>query len=253
MNRKGTIMGKAIRNDHEYNKEAFTELLNKAKGKRSQTEFAKDCDVSVAYMCKFLNQKFEHSPNPSTIKKIAACADNGVTLVELLDLAGYDPEKYMDSDAMPDKMGEKKKHVIAAVTTALVSSSFKWTSVNRKEFSLSDFSIDVEENGISRWNFFYIDDIPKNPTEIQLQNKLMTYYGKILFMKEKAIPKYTFLTYRKEIFDCLLQLNPHSLYGYVSVILVDTDSMSMMDEKYLETAVHVDHDLQESFCLKQSF
>ena len=87
-------MSKAVNIDHEFNIEKYSKLLSQAQGGRTQTKFAKDCGLSVAYICKHLNKRINKPPIPSTLKKIAAVAANGITYEDLLDAAGYDGDKY---------------------------------------------------------------------------------------------------------------------------------------------------------------
>ena len=82
-------MSKAVKTDFPFDLETYTRLLQKAQGSRTQTEFARDCGLSVAYMCKALNGKFDKAPTPATIRKIAAVAQNDITEADLLYSAGY--------------------------------------------------------------------------------------------------------------------------------------------------------------------
>ena len=92
-------MSRAIQPDFEFNKERFTELLIKARGQLTLTDYANKCGVSLSYMCKYLKGKFDKAPTPSTIKKIARFTEtNGITEEELLEAAGYSVAKYSDSN-----------------------------------------------------------------------------------------------------------------------------------------------------------
>ena len=64
-------MSRAVQPDFKFDKVKFTELLIKAQGRLTLTDYANECGVSLAYMCKYLKGKFDKAPTPSTIKKIA--------------------------------------------------------------------------------------------------------------------------------------------------------------------------------------
>ena len=81
--------------DYPFNKESFREVIIKARGDRSQAEFAQDCDLSYAYLNKYANGKLSDAPTIGTIKKISV-ATKTVSYEELLTAAGYDAEKYKD-------------------------------------------------------------------------------------------------------------------------------------------------------------
>lgn len=81
--------------DFPFDKEAFKEMLIKARGERTQREFSKDCALSYAYLNKYANGKMEDPPTIGTIKKIAV-ATRAVSYEELLTAAGYDAKKYKE-------------------------------------------------------------------------------------------------------------------------------------------------------------
>ncbi len=87
-------MSRPVPLDHSFDKDKFTEILNDIRGECSQSVYAKECGLSVAYVCKYLNGYFKTPPNPNTVFKFAKGVDDE-TLSELLYVAGYDPEKYL--------------------------------------------------------------------------------------------------------------------------------------------------------------
>lgn len=72
----------------DFNKQAFSELLQKAIGNRSLNEYARQADVSNSYISNLINCKKENPPEGKTIKKLADAAHNDVTYFELLEAAG---------------------------------------------------------------------------------------------------------------------------------------------------------------------
>lgn len=71
-----------------FDKKAFSELLQKAVGKRSLNEYARQADVSNSYISNLINCKKENPPEGKTIKKLADAAHNNITYFEMLEAAG---------------------------------------------------------------------------------------------------------------------------------------------------------------------
>ncbi len=89
-------MSRAVKQDFEFDKVKFAELLHKAKGELMLKSFAEKCDVSVSYMCKYFNAKLNHPLTPVTLKKISIYSEKqGVSYRELLNACGYEADKYI--------------------------------------------------------------------------------------------------------------------------------------------------------------
>lgn len=78
-----------------FDKDAFAELLEKAKGDRSINQYGKHCDVDPGYISRLLRGLRDQPPSADIINKLASRAHNGVTAEELMVAAGYisDPDK----------------------------------------------------------------------------------------------------------------------------------------------------------------
>ena len=233
-------MSKAVKLDHNFDIDRFTDLLMKAQGRRSQTEFAKDCGLSVAYVCKYINKKFVKAPIPSTIKKIAAHAAGGVTYSELLEAAGYDSNKFsIDdvSDTSSSVVLEYEKLALATITTALSHTDFNWSSIIRISGFNYDFGISINGGKISNWFFEFIRESAYAPPINALPNWLMTYYGRLVMAKHAPRTKFSFVTDSVKTFENLKQYNPFMLSMFVSVILIDTSSLTIINEVYLKSSL----------------
>lgn len=78
-------------------KDAFVLALQMATGMRTQRKFAKECGISPQYFSRLM--KGDTVPNISTLAKIAAHADNGITLEKLRNICGYsDSSSDTDTD-----------------------------------------------------------------------------------------------------------------------------------------------------------
>lgn len=90
--------------DFPFDKEAFKEMLIKARGERTQREFSKDCALSYAYLNKYANGKMEDPPTIGTIKKIAV-ATRAVSYEELL----LQPDMMQKNIKKTDRYGQPEK------------------------------------------------------------------------------------------------------------------------------------------------
>lgn len=72
-----------------FNKEEFRDLLIKARGKRTNEEYAKESGVSRPYISAYLNLKRTEAPSPEVIKRLAGAARNGVKYEDFMKAAGY--------------------------------------------------------------------------------------------------------------------------------------------------------------------
>lgn len=242
-------MSKAVSADREFNIEKYATLLEKAKGGRTQTEFAKDCGLSTAYICKHLNRRIDKAPIPSTLKKIAAAAANGISYEDLLDAAGYDVSKYSikgDSVSDPDRNSrnwglEFEKLAMATITSALSKSNMKWTlngASDSNNISRYDLDVEIIDKKITHWyfNFTTVNGEEWRIDKNSLLNRMYQYYGKLVLMPAGINIKYSFVTDSQTVYDMLKANTPTAIAMYISLILIDTSTLSVIKEEYVKTA-----------------
>lgn len=237
-------MSKAVSTDHGFNIERYSELLAKAQGGRTQTEFAKDSGLSTSYICKHLNRRIEKAPIPSTLKKIAAVAANGVSYEDLLDAAGYDISKYSireGFDSNPDRNNrslglEFEKLATATITSALSKSNLKWSVKGATDHD-ARYDLDVEIIGekITHWYFNCITMNGRCDKNI-FMDRMFQLYGKLVLMPTGIDAKFSFVTDSKTAYDMLKANTPSALAMYISLILIDTSTLSVIKEEYVKTA-----------------
>ena len=77
----------------EFDKQKFATLLKKAAGKpaRSINEYGRQSGVSGSYISRLQQKLVNVPPGAEVIKKLAACAANGVTYYQLMTAAGHLP------------------------------------------------------------------------------------------------------------------------------------------------------------------
>lgn len=240
-------MSKAVNIDHEFNIEKYSKLLSQAQGGRTQTKFAKDCGLSVAYICKHLNKRINKPPIPSTLKKIAAVAANGITYEDLLDAAGYDVDKYGNTDinTLSDSSStiqelDFNKLATATITTALSNSNLKWfvngNPVNNNTYY--DMDIELQDCQITHWFFKFIT-IPSGSLSTKKEafmECIYSHFGQLALYADIHI-KYSFVTESSKVYEFIKSHTPTALVTYISVILIDKLTLSVIKEEYIKTAV----------------
>ena len=240
-------MSKAVTTDHEFRIDEYASLLLKAQGGRTQTEFANDCGLSVAYICKHLNKRITKSPIPSTLKKIAAVAANGVTYADLLDAAGYNPDKYVsgannvdENNSSSTKNLEYEKLAPAIITTALTKSNINWRVKGKSNGNTSyDLDVEIADNKISHWYFSFLSTAPEpHKSEVEsFLNRMYAYYGRLILLPSGITTKYSFVTDSTSIYDALKDNQPTAAALYISVILIDIPTLSVIKEECIRTAL----------------
>jgi transcriptional regulator with XRE-family HTH domain len=71
-----------------FNKKTFKQLLLKAIGTKTITDYAKETGVNRTYISKYINEKLDSPPTPDIIKRLA-CNTNEVTYELLMSAAGH--------------------------------------------------------------------------------------------------------------------------------------------------------------------
>jgi transcriptional regulator with XRE-family HTH domain len=86
-----------------FDKELFSILLRKARGKMRQYEFANACGLSKATLSAYVNKHEDTPPRPNTLEKIAAVALGSVSRTELFNACGY-IDRVNDREIIPNNI-----------------------------------------------------------------------------------------------------------------------------------------------------
>ena len=81
-----------------FDKDSFADLLSKAIGDRTTTDYADLTGVNRTYISKLLNKKLLNPPSPSIIKGLASNAYHNISYEDLMMAAGYLPNTYTSTD-----------------------------------------------------------------------------------------------------------------------------------------------------------
>lgn len=92
-----------------FNPELLSDLIKQAQGDISLNNFARQCKISSSTISRIINRINSSPPSPSTLQKVAACANSRVTYDELMKAAGY-----IDSDENIEAPMEKSNLILSA-------------------------------------------------------------------------------------------------------------------------------------------
>ncbi|MDO4170577.1 MAG: hypothetical protein Q4D45_11850 [Lachnospiraceae bacterium] len=243
-------MSRAVALDHEFNKEKFQNLLNLAKGSRSQKDFARDANLSLAYVCKHLNGTLDVPPVPKTLFKIAHAAQNDITYEDLLDAAGYDTDKAVyntPSTSLDEKENLDNKYA-SIILNALRNLRYNPTIDTSNRSPISNLTVYFSDGPINKWSFIF------HPEQFMIQNfnlqdRLLLYYGRLATLHDQSVSKFSFVTDSKDTFNEILKLEPYRLNVIISAILVDTKNFNIQKEVYLKSHNSFTEETQNTFKL----
>lgn len=261
-------MRRTVQPDYEFDKERFSQLLKKAKGNLSLNTYAQKCGVSVSYLCKYLGGKFDKAPTPKTLKKISAFTEQyDVSFIDLLTAAGYDTSKYLDTPLPENTSSQMEKLTIATITNSLAQRPFKWAVCPTPDGSLYDLDIEINDNYISHWLFDLRSCVPplklstlnndwENDLSFseeqlkKLSNAIFYFLGQLATTQYSKSTKFSYVTTSEAFFKRLTQVHPYMMTMYISVILIDLDSMEIIKEEYLDSSLPLTDELSSTYTLK---
>ena len=129
----------------EFDKQKFAALLKKATGKpaRSINEYGRQSGVSGSYISRLQQKLVNVPPGAEVIKKLAACAANGVTYYQLMIAAGHLPE---DKASTTESTSEEWREVAAdhIVQTDMLSGRAKII----EDLPASELTIQLKQLGV---------------------------------------------------------------------------------------------------------
>ena len=130
------------------------------------------------------------------------------------------------------------------ISNVLASKGYKWSGKNAENSQL-DFRITLYDEPITDWGFIYLEtkdiDLPIN-SPISLL-RINQYANALLFAMGKAREKITFITTYENIYETFKNSSLPVLALYASVILIDTDELTVIKEEpitsYLEPDTNI--------------
>ena len=233
--------------EKEFDAQAFSELVNKAIGNRTKTQFSEDTGLSLYYISRITNGKIYNAPRPNTISVIAAVAQNGVTYAQLLNAAGYSDSVALVFDAEEECNNRTRltsqareqfvRMGIATVSVALARSKYKYYADSGAIGEHYDFVVHVQvDEEMIKWRFqFLIEMLPKKSNNTRVIEEVYYIYNRKLgaVIPKKLAVLQTFVTESEDLFNQIVEYNPPAFARYSSVMLIDTATLSVIKSQIL--------------------
>ena len=232
--------------EKKFDSKSFAELVVKAIGNRTKTQFSEDTGLSLYYISRLSNGKIDKAPRPNTISIIAAVAQNGVTYAELLRAAGYSDDVALVFDAVEEYNNkarltspEREQFVrlgIATISVALTRSKYKYYADGGSISAYHDFVVHVQiGEDMVKWRFQFLIEMPPQPRNKGFVEEVYYYYNKQagVVIPRKLPVLHTFVTESKELYDAIVENMPVAHARYASVVLIDTTTLSVVKSQIL--------------------
>lgn len=266
-------------NHKSFNKKLFADLLQKVKGKQTLTKFSKESNVSIAHISRMLNERLDSPPSPETIKKLIPVERNGVTYSDLMIAAGHQNQinifqeliindnSYTEvnkgtllSDENQPLAGssessllhfheENIKYKSLCMSTILFNLSccdLTWsiTKGQSKNHYTNYFSIQLQNNYITYWTFDLkrpTSHLNNNMTPTSLNpGQVFETWGKLAATTQPKNSKYTMVTESEELYEVFIKYPPINLNLNISIMLVNTDKLTLIKEEYVSYCIDAD-------------
>lgn len=221
-----------------FDKAAFSSLLKKALGTRTQKDFAAEIGLSKEHLSRLINQKLDNPPSMETIQAISRHTTT-VSYEELLQAAGYIGDVSAGKVyTLPDLDETDKKLLTATILAALPQLPISWSVEKTSPGSGRDLSIKLKDCPVSAWHFHCMN----HTTDTVMNTQLEANYLKLIFEELKPTEKYSLVTASVSEYDKYLSRVPRNLSVNLSVILIDTVSMKVLQETLLQSNGQIKQD-----------
>ena len=233
--------------EKEFDSQTFSELVNKAIGDRTKTQFSEDTGLSLYYISRVTNGKIDKAPRPNTISVIAAVAQNGVTYAQFLSAAGYSDAVALVFNAEEERNNRAKltsqareqfvRMGIATVSVALARSKYKYYADGGAMGEHYDFVVHVQvEEEMIKWRFQFLIEMPtKKSNSARVVEEVYYYYNREIgaVIPKKLAVLHTFVTESPDLYNRIVENTPPAFARYSSVMLIDTSTLSIIKSQIL--------------------
>ena len=154
----------------QFDKSAFSILLKRALGNRTQKSFAEDIQISKEHLSRLVTQKRETPPTIDTLTKIALNSQNRVSLQELLSVCGYDPNTISVPAAI--------NHMMEAVKLALSHIPYEFSEHLCDNTSFYQMTSCFANGPIHQWYFHFLSDNAFGTVDHELSSNLLSLISK---------------------------------------------------------------------------
>jgi len=209
-----------------FDTEAFSDLLQKAKGNRSINKYAHEIDISAAHISRLIRGLIDTPPSPETINKFAQGAYNGVTYNDLMIAAGHITKVNETAEKENDSILEKE--FLKILLTELYQQDFEWNFEKSKgTHFVPDFTVRLNDSEYSVWH------IELKFLNSMKFNDLYSIYGRIATLDLIPTVKFTIAVQSLEAFNYIKKAPPLSLRANLFVMHVDLQKQEIVKEERL--------------------
>ena len=254
-------------------RQRLAEYIQKLIGERSIRKTAEDSGVTASYIAAILKNKY--MPSAEVLKKLAspsAKPRNGICLEDLMVAAGYQAN-YIDNpiveisdteedDRLEEKRSKSRERSIAIDRFESIGKGIIYRSLAENDIRFSknsdeiringfkpDISIFVAKDPILEWwfDFIFIDPEMADDTT-RLRWVINSKLGRLILLNPDLVRKLSLVVSNPNAFNAMLRYKDClSFRGDLSIILIDEDTFSVVNEIYLS---HYNLDSKPEFVLK---
>lgn len=214
-----------------FEKAAFAALLKKAKGNRTQAQFATEIQISKEHLSRMMNQKYDTAPSLETILRISQQTTE-VSYQELMQAAGYDGKGTGNkSYPAPAVKNADSKLLTATILASLPQLNVAWAVGKSTISNNCDLFIQLSDCPLKAWYFLCMNNVVEHIIRDQFESN----YLKLIFEELEPDAKYSFVTASASEYEKYISYIPRNLAVNLSVILVNTNTIQIVSETLLKT------------------
>ena len=231
----------STKTDHAPDMEKFINLVVKAVGNERQNAFAKKSNLSPSHLNHLLRGTSESSPSPDTVKKIANASEGRVSLSDMLEAAGYDPDKYSEIPHIFTG-AQMEAMYMSILSDALNATGIKHSFLKVPQNEPFDFiaTIDGSPSSIKKWYFECVTGTGGNSLRNTVSNKLRQIFFTGNAGKDTKI---SIIVNNATMHQAFCECDYGLLETHASIILVDINKMLLVEETPLHTALPLSGDI----------
>ena len=220
-----------------FNKEAFSRILEKAKGNRTITKYSEDSGVSTSHISRLLRGLLDTPPSPEIISKLAEKPHKDVSYKDLLEAAGHigvtgseeEIERY--SPVNRRNLGlELEREFFQIILAHLYDQPYKW-SIEKPERGILRPDMVVEIEGDCTWYLEFKPDISGASNRPMPLSIILSLYGRVALTELSRTDKFTIVVNNESHFATLMQNQPINLRANLYVMLVDLENREVIREE----------------------
>ena len=217
-------------------------LLKKAIGSRSIIEFTNQCGLSISFVSRLLNNNLPSKPSKRSFLKMAKHLNNGVTIMQLLEVAGYsvdyEYEKALEHETLNEfspcmrAFAEGPSYAMSLLVNVLVVKKLLIMPLN---ISLQPglFEIESKVDGRCIVGLPAICGNDENDIEAVVQKTNLSFIMALdLYHSQKRDVCFVLITNQNAVMEAFGK-NFHSANGFDVYAVMTSDYCSFSDEKHI--------------------